>query len=126
MVDHEHIVPAKIYLGVWAALLVLTGVTVGASRINLGELNLLLAMGIATLKAALVALFFMHLLYDERFNLVVLGTGLIFVIIFLTFTLADPLTRGQINRNERREINPAIVRPEYAPKPSPNPSPNPK
>jgi cytochrome c oxidase subunit 4 len=119
MPKHEHLISWKTYLAVWAALMMLTAITVTASRLNLGPFNTPLALGIATLKAALVALFFMHLLYDEKFNLVVLGTGLLFVLIFLALTLSDPLTRGRLNPIQGREINPAIVRPEFAPSPTP-------
>ena len=51
----------KIYLTVWGVLLVLTAVTVAVSFLNLGLWNAAVALGIASLKATLVALYFMHL-----------------------------------------------------------------
>jgi len=119
MPKHEHVISWKVYLAVWAALMALTAITVTASRLDLGHFNTPLALAIATLKAALVALFFMHLLYDEKFNLVVLGAGLLFVLIFLVLTLGDPLTRGRLNPIQGHEINPAIVRPDIVPSPTP-------
>jgi cytochrome c oxidase subunit 4 len=102
----EHVASVGSYLAVWGVLMVLTALTVGASLVNLGSLNLPLALGIATVKAALVALFFMHLFYDDRFNLVVLATGFLFVVVFAALTLGDMVYRGAIYSQEGREIKP--------------------
>ena len=108
---HNHVIPIKVYLGVWAALTALTVLTVAASFVHLGFISVMVALGIATIKATLVALFFMHLLYDEKFNLVVLVAGLLFVAVFFAFTLIDPLTRGTIDPITAREIKPTMERP---------------
>ena len=65
--DHElgHILPFKYYVRVCLALLVLTVITVAASRVDFGMLNLVIAMLIASIKAMLVALYFMHLRYEK-------------------------------------------------------------
>jgi cytochrome c oxidase subunit 4 len=86
-----HVMPPKILLGVFAALIVLTAVTVVAAtpRFDFGSLNLWIAMGIATIKASLVALYFMHLRYDSPFNGLVLVTALLFLALFLGVTLLD-------------------------------------
>lgn len=76
-------------LGVWAALLGLTALTVAASQINLGAMNVWIALGIATLKAVLVLLFFMHMLYERPINFIVLCTALIFVGLFIGMVLLD-------------------------------------
>lgn len=61
-----HIVPFKIYLGVFLALLVLTVITVVVSvTVDVGHWNIVLAMAIASVKAMLVALFFMHLKFED-------------------------------------------------------------
>ena len=60
--------PLWLLAAVFAALLVLTCLTVAVAQVDLGNLNLYLAMAIATLKAALVVLFFMHLFWDRPFN----------------------------------------------------------
>lgn len=111
--DHAgHVAPTWLYIAVWGALMILTALTVGASRIDLGDLNLPIALGIATLKATLVALFFMHLFFDDKFNLVVLVAGVIFVAIFCTLTVSDMVFRGAIYQREQREIAPpALVQP---------------
>ncbi len=56
----EHIVSSKLYLGIWITLLCLTVITAGVAFIDLGRLNTVVALVIATFKALLVVLFFMH------------------------------------------------------------------
>ncbi|HUO08620.1 MAG TPA: cytochrome C oxidase subunit IV family protein [Phycisphaerae bacterium] len=84
-----HVVPFKILFAVFAALTLLTLITVGASYIDFGELNLIVALVIAVIKASLVVLFFMHLRWDRPFNAIVFVGCLIFVAIFLGFALID-------------------------------------
>jgi cytochrome c oxidase subunit IV len=84
-----HVVPMPILVGVFASLLVLTVITVAVTYVDLGSINLLVAMGVATVKASLVALFFMHLRWDRPFNAVVFVTALLFLALFITFTLLD-------------------------------------
>lgn len=84
-----HIVPFRLLLGVFLALTVLTVVTVLASTIDFGELNLIVALAIAVVKAALVVLFFMHLIWDRPFNAIVFVGCLIFVALFIALALLD-------------------------------------
>jgi len=83
----------RTYLLVWLALLVLTVVTWLVSYLHLGMLNVTVAMLIASAKAALVALFFMHLRYESRllwaFAVIPLG----FLLLIIGGTLADVLLR---------------------------------
>jgi cytochrome c oxidase subunit 4 len=74
---------------VWLVLLGLTVVTVAATRVDLGGLNLWLALAIATLKAGLVVLYFMHMRYDRPMNAIVFLTALLFVMLFVSFALMD-------------------------------------
>jgi cytochrome c oxidase subunit IV len=101
--DHvAHILPLKMYFGVWAALIVLTVVTVGVSYIDfnailgISNVNLMVAMIVATVKALLVATFFMHLKYDTKINTVTFASSLIFLAIFFLLTFADLMTRGRV------------------------------
>ena len=82
--DHSselgHIIPRKIFLKVFISLLVLTFVTVLVSRFDFGSMNVVVAMVVASAKALLVAMFFMHLKYEDKllwiyaiFPLVLLG-----------------------------------------------------
>jgi cytochrome c oxidase subunit 4 len=84
-----HVVPFKVLAGVFGALIFLTVVTVLASTVNFGELNLVVALAIAVLKAALVVLYFMHLRWDKPFNSIVFIGCLIFVGLFISLALLD-------------------------------------
>lgn len=87
--SHVHVVPVPILFGVWFALIVGTAATYAATWIDLGWLNIWIAIGIATVKASLVALFFMHLYWDKPFNGFVLIASLIFVMLFLGLAMMD-------------------------------------
>ena len=89
----NHIVPFKTYLWVLISLLFLTVVTVGAAQIDFGAFNAFLAMLIATLKAALVLLYFMHLKYDDKIYWLVFGSAVFFVIVLFFFSKLDIITR---------------------------------
>jgi len=84
-----HVVPLKILCAVFVALTLLTVLTVAASEVNFGEFNLVIALCIAVIKASLVVLFFMHLLWDKPFNAIVFVGCLIFVGLFISLTLLD-------------------------------------
>jgi cytochrome c oxidase subunit 4 len=85
---HEHGGPA-VYARTLLALLILTGITIGASYINLGSGNVVVALIIATLKATLVALFFMHLKWEKPVISIIAMAGFLFLGIFLMFCLLD-------------------------------------
>jgi cytochrome c oxidase subunit 4 len=92
---HQHITPVKTYVAVFTALLVLTGLTVAAYNIRLGEWNLFVAVLIAMMKSSLVGAFFMHLKYEQKFNTLFFVGSLIFVGVFLGYTLNDTDRRGE-------------------------------
>jgi cytochrome c oxidase subunit 4 len=96
----EHIVPRKTYFAVFAALMVGTLLTVLAARINFGDgpLNDIIAMTIAVTKAALVVLFFMHIRYGSRLNMVVVVSGFFWLAIMIAFTLSDYKSRDWMPR----------------------------
>ena len=89
----DHIVPSKTYLYVLISLLVLTVITVGVAQIDFGALNAFFAMLIATIKAGLVLLYFMHLKYDDKLYWVVFGSAVFFVIVLFFFSKLDIITR---------------------------------
>lgn len=78
------------------ALLILTAITVGASYINFGAGNVVIALTIATIKASIVALFFMHLLHDRPVNGIIAVTGFLFLGIFLMFDFLDVDSRKDV------------------------------
>jgi cytochrome c oxidase subunit 4 len=84
-----HVVPLQLLFGVLAALLVLTVVTVAVTFVDLGPLNLVVALAIAVVKGSLVLLYFMHLRWDRPFNAVIIISALAFVAIFIGLTLLD-------------------------------------
>ncbi len=102
----DHITPLAVYLTVGAALLVLTAVTVVVSKIPLGPWNAIVALAIASLKALLVALFFMHLLYDRKIYGIVVSLALVMLGILISLTMADVLRRGDIYDFEANPIRP--------------------
>ena len=94
--SHHHILPLRVYLGVFAGLLVLTAVTVAVSFIHFGAFNLVVAMFVAAVKASLVAMFFMHLKYDNKLYLVVFLIAIAFLAVFIIFTMFDTMERDRI------------------------------
>lgn len=90
----EHMVPVKTNVAVWLALLLLTGVTTGVAFIDLGPLNTVVALVIATCKALLVVMIFMHVRYaSDRLIKVVVLSALFFLLLLLGLSLADYSTR---------------------------------
>ncbi len=89
--DHGvgHIVPIWILAATGGTLLVLTVVTVWAAVIDFGPANVWIALGIAGVKASMVVLLFMHLLWDRPFNGVVFVASIAFLAVFIGFTMTD-------------------------------------
>jgi cytochrome c oxidase subunit 4 len=90
--DHglAHVASKKVLIGTGGTLLVLTIITVLATKVDFGgQMNLVVAMLIATIKASLVAMFFMHLRYDKPFHTVVIVSGLLFALLFVAFAFMD-------------------------------------
>lgn len=90
----HHIIPLKVYWGVFGALIFFTVVTVLTAYLDLGALNVPLALAIAGAKATLVVMFFMALKYDKKVNVMIFSVGLLFVIVFIGFILLDTEFRG--------------------------------
>ena len=84
-----HVVPLKVLVGVWAVLVVLTVVTVGVTYVDLGRLNIVVALLIAAVKASFVLLYFMHLRYDSPINAFIFVVALLFVALFIMGTITD-------------------------------------
>ena len=84
-----HLVPISTLVWTTLALLVLTVVTVAVRYVDVGEFNIVIAIGIAVLKATLVALFFMHLWWDRPFNQIVFVACIAFVVLLIFLTVID-------------------------------------
>jgi len=106
----HHITPLWVYFAIGGALLFLTVITVLASFVpfseftGIGSLNFVVAMLIATTKATLVALFFMHLLHDNKFYLLSLISAVMCLMIFIVITMFDTQNRGMLNPEEAGPI----------------------
>jgi len=86
---HVHVVPVKVLIGVFLALVVLTIVTVEAAKVDVGSADVIVSMAIATLKASLVVFIFMHLWYDKPLNKIAFFFSIIFAGFFLCMILLD-------------------------------------
>jgi cytochrome c oxidase subunit IV len=90
----EHVLPSKLYYGIWGALLCLTVLTAWIATVDLGPLNTVVALFIATGKALLVVLFFMHVKYtSERMTKLVIVAAIFWLLLLLGLSLADYTTR---------------------------------
>lgn len=90
---HHHVSTSQMFSKVLVVLLILTGITVGTSRMDFGAANMLIAMFIACIKASLVMAFFMHLAWDTAINKIVFLSSFLFLSLLFIFTLADSATR---------------------------------
>ncbi len=88
----EHIVPVRVYLAIFLALLVGTTLTVVAAFRE----NTIIALTIASIKATLVVLYFMHVRYSGRLVWVIIISALFWLGILFALTFSDYLTRGWI------------------------------
>jgi cytochrome c oxidase subunit 4 len=94
----EHIVSRKIYLFIFASLMLGTGITVWAAFQNFGKFNIVIALVIATIKATLVVLYFMHARYSPRRTQLVIVCSVFWLAIMLALTLTDYGTRSRDSR----------------------------
>lgn len=94
---HAHVSPVLFMIGIFAALIFLTVVTVAVSYVDLGSANTLVAMLVATMKASLVAAFFMHLRYDHPFNSIIFVLSFLFLALLMIFSVEDINSRGIVD-----------------------------
>jgi cytochrome c oxidase subunit 4 len=121
--QHQHGGPA-VYTANLVGLLILTGITVGASRFDFGSANVVIALAIATVKALLVGMFFMHLRWDKSVNAIIAMSGFLFLGIFLMFDLIDISNRRDpLPRNTPVMATPTPVPESMNPLTTPAPKP---
>ncbi len=90
----EHIVPSKLYWTIWIVLICLTGLTAWIATVDLGPFNTVVALLIASIKATIVVLFFMHVKYtSEKLTKMVIVTAMFWLLILLALSMADYGTR---------------------------------
>lgn len=90
----HHIVSPLEYTYVFATLLVFTGITVGAAYVDLKWLNPVIALGIASFKAVVVILFFMHVKYQSKLIKMTVGAGFFTFFVLIMMTMADYMSRA--------------------------------
>ena len=90
----HHIVSPLQYSYVYLTLIVGTILTVLAAKVELGVFNPIVALGIATFKAVVVILFFMHVKYQSRLVKITVGAGFFTFIVLITMTLTDYMSRA--------------------------------
>ena len=96
MSEHsEHIVSPKIYITIFIALIIGTSLTTWAAFRDFGQFNIVIALGIATAKATLVVLYFMHARYSPKRTQLVIVCAIFWLAIMLALTLSDYNTRVQ-------------------------------
>ena len=119
--NFAHPLPVPLLLAVFFALVLLTIITVAQANFDIGSLDIVVVMAIATVKAALVMAFFMHLAYDKPFNIIVFMSSFVFVALFVIFTLSDSKMTAKDFEPVVEEAAPAAVEaaPEEAPAPAP-------
>ena len=94
---HGHVTPLPVYFTVFGTLMVLTAVTVAVAYVDLGEFNKVVALGIASFKATIVVLYFMHVKYASKLTKLFAVTGVFFLIILFGLTMADYGSRMWVN-----------------------------
>jgi cytochrome c oxidase subunit 4 len=111
---HSHVASWQFYVGIFGGLIVLTLLTVGAARFNIdgvfgspraNTLNLAAAIIIATMKAGLVAAFFMHLRHDKLFNTLAFLASFLFLGIFILLTYDDVGVRAHSRNDYSQKID---------------------
>lgn len=102
-----HVMPIKGLFAVFISLVALTVLTVWVAQFETGRYDIVIAMAIATVKAMIVALFFMHLLHDKVLNIIAFFGCVLFVGLFMAFALLDTN-----EYNDTLERNQPIVAPK--------------
>jgi cytochrome c oxidase subunit 4 len=87
--EHNHITPYRVFFTVWVGLIVLTFITVGVSELALGKLSTFTAVFIASIKASLVLLYFMHMRFENRVIQIIAAVTVITFAVFIFLTFAD-------------------------------------
>ena len=88
-----HILPRRVYFLVFAALMVLTWITVAVARQDLEPFNSVVALTVAVTKAVLVVLYFMHVKYSSRLTKLVVGSGFLWLVVLIGLVMSDYVSR---------------------------------
>jgi cytochrome c oxidase subunit IV len=92
-VSEHHILPKSTYYAIFAVLMILLIVTVGVAFVQLGPLNIYVAMAIAISKAVVIILYFMHVRYSSKLVWIFASAGFVWLIILIALTMSDYVSR---------------------------------
>jgi cytochrome c oxidase subunit 4 len=101
---HAHVSSSLFYVGVFIALLMLTLATFLQSYLDLGRMNIVIVILIASMKASLVVTFFMHLKWDDKFNAFIFIVTLLFIGVFFAYTMNDTDRRGELDADQNVHV----------------------
>ena len=91
--EEHHVTGYKTYFIVWVLLMILTATTVYVSYLDFGTFNIVIAMIVASIKASVVALFFMHLKFEDTFTWLFAIFPLLLLFLLIGLTMIDTFTR---------------------------------
>ena len=92
---HAHIVMPRVYVGIFAALIVLTAVTTWVAFIDLGPLNVVIMLAIAGVKASLVVLWFMHARYESTLTRLTIVGAVFWLLVLIVISASDVFMRAR-------------------------------
>jgi len=92
-----HVSSVKLYVGIFLTLMALTAITIVVAYVNLGPWNKVIALGIASTKATLVVLYFMHVKYASRMTKLIVVSGFFFLMVLFSLTMLDYGSRMWVN-----------------------------
>jgi cytochrome c oxidase subunit 4 len=95
--DVNVITPYRTYMWIWVALMIFTVITVGVSYFHFGIFNVVVALAVASVKASLVALFFMHLKYEDKITWVFAIYPLGLLALLIGLSVSDVFFRTQVS-----------------------------
>ena len=122
---HTHVVPPRVYVRIFLALMGLTALTTWVAYIDLGALNVVIMLAIAGLKATLVVLWFMHARYESQLTRVTIVGAVFWLLVLITISAGDIVMRWRPAAVARLGLSPEAVSPstvaERAPLSMPRP-----
>ncbi|HEV8537886.1 MAG TPA: cytochrome C oxidase subunit IV family protein [Bacteroidota bacterium] len=89
----HHVIPQKIYILIFVTLICLTLITVDVAFYKFGWMSIYIAMAIATCKALIVVLYFMHVRYSPKLTWIFAGAGVFWLLIMFVLMVSDYVTR---------------------------------
>ena len=89
----DYVVPIRVYLAVFLALLALTALTTAMAFVDLGVMNTVIMLVIAFTKATMVVLWFMHVRYSPRLTRIIVSGALVWLALLIGITVIDELAR---------------------------------